>query len=444
MSLHHNQKIPTSGLKMLLDGASPRSALHRKQSSNSLVDPHLWGIGTGSTTGYSANGSSTEQSRALRTDPWGGTSITWRSTPDATSGADGGWNSSTYSIDRAFTYRFSTWIKRYTSGTGGTFYFGLNPAIIRNDTDAAQGNPYWNCPAISSLTQDRWYLVVNHAFYEGYTGNRHPQSGVYYIDTNGAVVHTQDIWGCNCGYEDVRWTTTHTGSNHRSYHYYTTNTASGIEWAFPRMDKIDGKQPSIMQLLKQGEGMWNDLSGNGNHGVMANSQNVTWSADYGGVFNFDATGNGSYVTCTGPNLNTTDSTTIVASRYTNASANRGRILSGNANNWLLGHHSGYVEAHYGEGWVRNTGSGSDTSWGIHVATRDHSADHASYWKNGTKIVSNSTAGSQGPNGFSIGRWYGSNSQYSEAQVGYVAAWDRVLTDEEITNITNSLKSRYGL
>lgn len=444
MTIAHNAKIPTNGLKILLDGASPRSALMRKQSSNILVDPHTWSAGTGGATGYGANGSGSEQSRAVRTDPWGRKSMTWRTTPDATSGADGGWNSSYYSIDRNYTYRWSVFVRRYTSGTGGTFYMGLNPAPIRNDNDASQSNPYWTYPSISSLTQDRWYWICGHCFYEGYTGGRHPQTGWYEYNNSKWSKISDKSYG-NVGQQDVRWASSTTTSMHRAYHYYTTNTASGIEFAYPRIDKIDGKEPSIWQIMQQGEGGWNDLSGNGNHGVIENHLNVTWSSDYGGVFNFDATTNGSYITCASPNLNTTDSTTIVASRYTNSSSNRGRILSGNANNWLLGHHGGYVEAHYGEGWVRNVqGTSGDTSWGIHVATRDHSADHATYWKNGSKLTTNSTAGSQGPNGFSIGRWYGSNNQYSTAQVGYVAAWDRVLTDEEITNVTNALKGRYGI
>ena len=443
MALAHNQTIPTSGLQLVLDGASPKSALHRKQSSNLLVDPHLWTAGTGGSTGYGRNGTATEQSRGLRTDPWGGTSMTWRSTPDATSGPDGGWNTSSYAIDRNSTYRYLTFVRRYTSGTGGTFYFGMNPAPIRNDNNSSQGNPYFATNAISSLTQDRWYCVVAHVHPEGYTGSRHPDTGWYEYSSNKWSKIADKSYG-NCGAEDVRWNTTTTTALHRTYHYYTTNTASGIEWAFPRLDKMDGTQPSMYQILNQGEGQWNDLSGNGNHGVIANHQNVTWSSDYGGVFNFDATVNGSYVSCTGPNLITTDSTTIVASRYTNASANRGRILNARVNNWLLGHHSGYVEAHYGGGWVRHTQPGSDTSWGIHVATRDHSADHASYWKNGLKKAANSAAGNQGPNGLIIGKYQAGNNEYSEAQVGYVAAWNRVLSDAEIIRITNALKPRYGL
>lgn len=441
MGISYGKRIPTNGLRMLLDAASPKSALNRKQSSNILNDPHSWSDGTDSTSGYGRNGDAGEQSRALRTDPWGGTSITWRSTPDATSGADGGWNSSYHSIDRNYTYRHSVWVKRYTSGTGGTFYMGLNPAPIRNDNNSSQSNPYWYCPSISNLTHNQWYLVVAHIFHEGYTGGTaHPDSGWW--TTTGGKVNGANYGNCNCGPSDVRFASSTTTHMNRVYHFYTTNTSSGLEWCYPRVDKLDGNEPSIYQLLKQGEGLWNDISGNGNHGVIQDSRNVTWSNDYGGVFNFDATVNKSYVAVDGLNLSTSDNTVIVASRYTGS--NYGRILSAASNNWLLGHHGGYTEAHYAEGWVRNASAGNDTNWGIHVATRDHSADHSSYWKNGTKLTTDSTAGTNGPNGFNIGRWVGSNNQYSNAQVGFVAAWDRELTDTEIINITNSLKNRYGL
>ena len=443
MSVSHGKKLPINGLKMLLDASSPKSALNRKQSSNILNDTHTaWADGTGGSSGYGQNGDAGEQSRAIRTDPWGGKSVTWRSTPDSTSGADGGWNSTGYAIDRSYTYRHSVWVKRHTAGTGGTFYVGLNPAPIRNDTNAVQSNPYFYCPPQANLIQDQWYLVVSHVFYQDYSGGvAHPDSGWW--TTTGGKVHGANENTCNCGGADVRFNGTTTTDMHRTYHYYTTNTSSGLEWCFPRIDKLDGTEPSIYQLLKQGEGLWNDISGNGNHGVIQDSRNVTWSNDYGGVFNLDATVNKSYIEVSGLNLSSSDSTVIVASRYTGGS-NNGRILSSHVNNWLLGHHGGQTTAHYAEGWVSNPGSNNSAAWGIHVATRDTSADHASYWHNGTKSVTNSTAGAQGPNGFSIGRWHGSNNQYSNGQVGYVAAWDRVLTDAEVTSVTNSLRSRYGV
>ena len=432
-------KIPTNGLICVLDAASPKSALHKKQSSNILQDPHLWVDNTtGGSTGYGSNGSTTEQLRAvINDDPWGGRSVIWRTTPDNVSGADGGWNTSSYAIDRLYTYRWSVWVRRHTAETGGTFYLGLNPAPIRNDNDAVQSNPYFTYPAISSLTQNQWYLVVGHCFYENYTGGRHPDSGWY---ENGVKIADKSYG--NVGTQDVRWDPSTTSALHRAYHYYTTNINSGIEFAFPRLDKCDGTQPTIQELINVGESQWKDASKTGNNGSIRFGTNVTWSADNGGVFNFDAVIDGSYITVDGFDLSTNDNTVIVASRYSGAS--RGRVLTANSNNWLLGHHSDGAERYYANSWVRNVGTAGDLTWGIHVATHNYAGDLASYWKNGVKIVADSAAATNGPNGFSIGRYYGSNSQYSTAQVAYVAVYNRVLSDSEIINATKALRGRFGL
>jgi len=247
------------GLVFTLDGASRRSTLKTTQVSNNLVDPGNWSVGSGGSSGYGANGSSSEQNRLYVTDdPWGRKSVTWRTTPDATSDADGGWDSSYYSIDTNYTYRYCVWVRRYTSGTGGTFYYGMNPAPIRNDNDAVQDNPYWHCPSIASLTQNQWYLVVAYCFKESYTGLRHPESGYWYIDGNGDL-QKSDLGFCNVGSQDVRWNPGTSSANHRVYHYYTTNTASGIEFAYPRMDKVDGNEPSINELMYKGESGWRDM-----------------------------------------------------------------------------------------------------------------------------------------------------------------------------------------
>jgi len=256
MALGYGTKIVNGGLVFNVDCYDPKSNFLVRSDSNILPDPYYWSTGTGSASGYGANGSATEQSREIRPDPFGGQTVTWRSTPDATSGADGGWNSDYYPVDTSYTYRWSTWIRRYTAGTGGTFYFGMNPAPLRNDNDALQGNPYFACPAISSLAQDQWYLVVAHCFYEGYSGDpvNHPDTGWYQLNPDGVSVTkiaTKSV--CNTG-GDVRWNPGNTTVNHRTYHYYTTNTASGIEWAYPRLDKLDGTQPTIAEISTRGPG----------------------------------------------------------------------------------------------------------------------------------------------------------------------------------------------
>jgi hypothetical protein len=246
---HSGPKVKSDGLVFSFDPGNTKSSLLKKQSSNILPDPNNWTTGTGGVSGYGANGATTEQNRLyVDDDPWGRRSVTWRTTPDATSDADGGWNTSYYSIDRAYTYRWSVWVRRYTTGTGGTFYFGLNPAPLRNDNGAVQSNPYFTTPAISSLTYNQWYLVVGHCFYQGYSGGRHSDSGWY---ENGVKISDKSYG--NVGSADVRWDVSTTTAMHRAYHYYTTNTASGIEFAYPRLDKCDGTQPTIKELIKIGE-----------------------------------------------------------------------------------------------------------------------------------------------------------------------------------------------
>ena len=229
--MYNGPHTQIEGLVYSLDASSRRSNMRSLQNKNLLNDPNTWTAGSGGQTGYSANGGSAEQNRATQSDdPWGRTSMIWQSKPDATSGADGGWNSSYYSVDTSYTYRWVQWVRRYTTGTGGTFYMGLNPAQIRNDNGNLQSNPYWNCPSIASLTYDQWYCVVNHVMFEGYTGGRHPDSGWY---ANG--VRVNDVGFCNVGSQDMRWNPGNTTVNHRTYHYYTTNVNSGIEWCYPRI-----------------------------------------------------------------------------------------------------------------------------------------------------------------------------------------------------------------
>jgi len=256
MSLGHGTKITTDGLVFSADVYDPQSNFLVRSESNILNDPYYWSAGTGSASGYGNNGSASEQDRAIRDDPFGGKTMTWRSTPDSTSGADGGWNSSYYAVDTAYTYRWSTWVRRYTSGTGGTFYLGMNPAPIRNDNNGVQGNPYFTCPSISSLSQDVWYLVIGHCFYEGYSGSpiNHPDTGWYQQNADKvSVTKIATKSTCNTG-GDVRWNPGTTTSMHRSYHFYTTNTASGIEWAYPRLDKCDGTEPTLKELASRGPG----------------------------------------------------------------------------------------------------------------------------------------------------------------------------------------------
>jgi hypothetical protein len=186
---------------------------------------------------------------------------------------------------------------------------------------------------------------------------------------------------------------------------------------------------------------WTDLTGNGNNGVITGS--VPYSDLFGGVFVFPGT-IGNYINVTSPDLRTSDNTIIVASRYVTA-AGTGRILSGLSNNWLLGHHSsGNTRGdYYAVGWVNLPSTTAGSDWGIYAGTGKISTDTWQLYDNGNLIVSNN-AGSQGPNGFGIGRYAPGNSEYSNAYVGFVMAYNRVLTATEVSQVFQAYRGRFDI
>jgi len=473
MGAHNGAKTIINGLTHLFDASSVDGNPWKHNRSNILPSWLTWSSGTGNTTGYNANGSASEQNRfwnnGAENDVGNATPFNprqiapieseWITTPDSTSGADGGWNSSYYSIDRNYTYRWTVWVKRHTSATGGTFYLGLNPAPIRNDNGASQNNPYFTYPSQSSLTFNVWYLVVGHCFYEGYTGGRHPDSGWYELKSNTSLngdlnsrflEKIPDKSYGNCGDQDVRWASSTTQALHRTYHYYTTNTSSGLTFAYPRLDKCDGTEPTIGQLCTNAKVSLKNLVGTDGHmGVRSHTaaQNLSYGEENGVEY---IRYSGSDVGAAGVmfsqfNYSSQDYTVVAITRYAPGGSPKGRIISATSNNWLLGHWSDTTENHYAAGWVSSVDAGgTDTNWRIYVATGNIGSDQYSFWVNGSKVINNSTGGSAGPNGLSLFHYDPGNSEWTNGDLNYLAVYNRVLNDAEIKTVYASLKGRVGL
>lgn len=213
-----------------------------------ILDPYSWTTGSGGIASFGQNGNTGENERVNGTDPFGNSAVVWESRPSGDNGADGGWENGYHTVDEYSLYRFSVWVKRTSASTGGTNYFGLygTPnAVIRIDNGAQEGNPYFECNNISAYTQDVWYLIVGHCFPSNYTGGltTHPDSGRYLTSgRNGGINY------CNIG-ADVKWYPGTTGGLHRTYHYYCGDSTSRLQWFDPRLDKCDGSEPTISDLL---------------------------------------------------------------------------------------------------------------------------------------------------------------------------------------------------
>lgn len=213
-----------------------------------ILNPYDWTTGSGGFSGFGQNGNTGENERVVGTDPWGNSVVVWESRPSGDGNADGGWNTDWFSVDEKKLYRFSVWVKRTSSSSGGTSYLGLygSPnAVIRIDNGSQEGNPYWECTGTGAYTQDVWYLLVGHCFPSDYAGGvtRHPDSGRYI--TSG---RNGDINFCNIG-NDVKWYPGTTSGLHRTYHYYCGDSTTRLQWFDPRVDVCDGTEPSISDLL---------------------------------------------------------------------------------------------------------------------------------------------------------------------------------------------------
>lgn len=183
---------------------------------------------------------------------------------------------------------------------------------------------------------------------------------------------------------------------------------------------------------------WYDLTDN-NHDISLGSTVSFVSNESQGVLNFPENSNG-YGRNTSLNLSNSDFTVMTFVRK-NANNNDGRTVTAYNNNWLLGHHDDTYGDYYAEGWVNDISSPkSDTTWRMFTGTGNLSSDSYSLYINDTHIVTNSN-GSAGPNGWNLNNQY---NQYSNCQIANLICYNRVLTESEIIENYNILKTRFGL
>jgi len=186
--------------------------------------------------------------------------------------------------------------------------------------------------------------------------------------------------------------------------------------------------------------VWYNLIGTVN-GTLSDTSIGTTTA---GVMTFD--GVDTTITIPLASLASTDFTVIGVTQRTNAAA--GRLISGRLNNWLLGQWNVYMRQYFSEGWVTGSGAGGgnttdDLETHIWCGTGDISADTYKFRDDNVEYTTNTTAGSQGPNGFLLGKYY-AGSEYGTGTITVLLVYNRVLTDAEIDQNFNAQKNRFGV
>jgi len=134
-------------------------------------------------------------------------------------------------------------------------------------------------------------------------------------------------------------------------------------------------------------------------------------------------------------------TLMTAARYSGSIRNR--VVTSYYNNSIFGHHSGASDRYYAGGWVYLGSTTNDTTWSIHAFTENYTSDSRSYYRNNSQLIANSTAGTEGFNGLSIGRWAPFDGEYSQCEVSFILVYDRLLSTNELTYNFNYFKTRFG-
>lgn len=306
------------GLILFYDGKSVMSrgqigSAYFKNLFNQYALPWVYGsvttnnsIGTMNWSQNTSGNLNTENNIIYDIDPWGDANLIWNAQPtDATTSysADGGWNGPIIDIDPTKTYRFSFWLNRKVWGTG-TYYAGAYgydsalaevPLIRRNNGQQAT-NQYFTAfnPSTDALPQNVWQLVCHHIHPAGSgIGADHPDSGYYFLSTGIAGKRTYG--------NDLVWTPASIRGRFRTYLYYATTNDAIQQWVYPRVDVVDGSEPTVQDILDNKPHKWIDISSSGLTGNLVGESSFSFSNNGTIVF-----GGGNYMELSPPVVSVPD------------------------------------------------------------------------------------------------------------------------------------------
>lgn len=241
---------------------SNKTKLELSQSlETNLVANYLpWSLGTGDDLTYGTfpyswldNGDSNENIRLFRTDPFNKTNVVWiAKDQDTNNNPEGGFHTPIVPIDASENkaYRFSVWMKQ--PNDNGRKYFGVygldsggdytsDSLRFSSDTSGGNYNKYFWSGDLP--TNDEWYLIVGFVRAEDGTTQKQLSNefaGIY--NTSGEKVKTSNT--------EVKYLSDIVGLRLRAYHFYNTvNQGDEVELWGPRIEAVDGNEPTIKELI---------------------------------------------------------------------------------------------------------------------------------------------------------------------------------------------------
>jgi len=446
-----------NGLVFYFDAANTKSIKFRDRIYNYTI----WE--NGQTGGIGSFGAfSTRNRRLISDDPWGNQVVVWESYNVAGSTKGGGIYMTPISIDNTKMYRMSWWERRVSNGdaTFARYYAGLNGygstnGVLNRDTGNNETNPYFTfssaVPTSSQLPLNEWVLVVGHVWPEGSgTGSNHVDSGLYTINS-GKI--------SNISRADYVWRAETTTARSRTLAVYQPNaTVTDMvihHSVYPRLDIVDGSEPSLDDLLNNRTDISFDLSNNGNNGNFINGP--TFELENKGSLKFDGANDSIRIPFDASSMDFSSAQTICMWLKPGTGANslrRNPYNQAYGGSGTLTHETnGTINYYFGTNGGNSTpyvGRGSTFTVGIDElafisVTRDQSTNACKWYKNGQLISTQNAGGyvstANGSSDIIIG------DGYTNPFIGDIFScqvYNTALTDEEILKNYNATKSRFGL
>ncbi|WP_285060241.1 tail fiber protein [Pedobacter ginsengisoli] len=224
---------------------------HLETQAQNLLDMTGWTVGSGTSGIFNIAGSSTESVREWGTGPDGKNVVVWKAIPSGNSSNDGGWNTQTFPVIHTNKYRYTIWLKKSNSANGSS-YFGCG--TISTLAGVTSSNPYFWAGDLPLL--NKWYLLV--AYIHGSNDTSTVHEGGIYDGATGSKVRS---------IADFKFLPTAVSNYHRTF--LNNDTALNDRQFFysPRVDVVNGNEPTLAALLGLQPGYDNQAYFSGKVGI---------------------------------------------------------------------------------------------------------------------------------------------------------------------------------
>ena len=182
--------------------------------------------------------------RIWSVDPYGRPALLWATiNNDAASDADGGWDKHISGVSANKSYISFVYFRRNSASTNGSFYHGCSGSTTLNMSGATDNNPYFFSCGLSDLAQGEWYVSIGIIHANDSSASSNSGVGGVYRLSDGVRVYSGTDYKMSAGA---------TTQGHRTYLYYSTDSAARIEWWSPGFYEINGNEPSLWQITGVG------------------------------------------------------------------------------------------------------------------------------------------------------------------------------------------------